>query len=107
MEFQQRGSPHIHALFWVNGAPQYEQNTNEEIIHFVDEYITCKNDQSYEMRELVNLQTHRHAKTCKKGGHKICRFNFPLPPVPRSMILDPFKETHFKEHELKEMKKTL
>ena len=41
----------------------------------------------------------------KKGGHKICRFNFPRPPVPRSVILEPLKETHFKEDELKEMKK--
>ena len=23
VEFQQRGSPHIHALFWVKDAPQY------------------------------------------------------------------------------------
>ena len=57
------------------------------------------------MRELVNLQTHRQAKTCKKGGLKICRFNFPLPPVPRSMILEPLRGTHFNEDELKEMKK--
>ena len=61
VEFQQRGSPHIHALFWVRDAPQYEQNTNEEIIHFVDKYITCKNDHSDEIRELVNLQT----QTCE------------------------------------------
>ena len=72
----------------MKDAPQYKQNANDEIIHFVDKYITCKNDQSDEMREL-------HAKTCKKGGDKICRFNFPLPSVPRSMILEPLKETHF------------
>ena len=30
---------------------------------------------------------HQHAKTCKKKGHKICRFNFPLPPMQRSVIL--------------------
>ena len=107
VEFQQRGSPHIYAFFWVKDEHQYEQNAIEEIIHFVDKYITCKNDQSDEMRELVNLQTHRHAKTCKKGGHKICRFNFPLPPVPRSEILEPLKETHFKEDELKENEKIL
>ena len=90
----------------MKNAPQCEQNANEEIIHFVDKYITYKNDQSDEMRELVNLQTHRHAKTCKKkGGHNVCRFNFHLPPVPRSMILEPLKETYFKEDELKEMKK--
>ena len=23
VEFQQRGSPHTHGLFWVKGAPQY------------------------------------------------------------------------------------
>ena len=90
----------------MKDAPQYEQNANEEIIHFVDKHITCKNDQSNEMRELVNLQTHRHAKTCNKGGHKFCRFDFPLPPVPRSMILEPFKETH-ERNPLKEMRKTL
>ena len=44
-------------------------------------------------------------RSVKKGGHKIFRFNFPLPPVPRSMILEPLKETHFKGDELKEMKK--
>lgn len=87
MEFQQRGSPHIHVLFWGRDTPQYEQNTNKEIIHFVDKYTTCKNYQSDEMRELFNLQIHRYAKTCKKGGHNICRFNSPLPPVLRSMTL--------------------
>lgn len=28
----------------------------------------------------------------KKTGHKICRFNFPLPPMPRTMILKPLEE---------------
>lgn len=57
------------------------------------------------MRELVNLQTERHAKTCKKCGKTICRFNFPLPPMPWSMIQEPLKETHLEEDELKELKK--
>ena len=53
----------------------------------------------------MNVQTHRHEKTCKKMVTNICRFNFPLPTVPRSMILEPLIETHFKEDKLKEMKK--
>jgi hypothetical protein len=36
---------------------------------------------------------HRHAKTCKKKGNKICRFNFPLPPMPRTMILQPLDDS--------------
>jgi len=72
VEFQQRGSPHIHALFWVKGAPTYGKAPDDTVLHFVDKYVTCKNSQSDEMKDLVNLQLHRHAKTCKKLGHNFC-----------------------------------
>ena len=81
VEFQQRGSPHIHALFWVKGAPAYGKAPDDTVVHFVNKYVTCINCQSDEMKDLVNLQVHRHAKTCKKLGHNVCRFNFPLPPM--------------------------
>jgi hypothetical protein len=32
VEFQQRGSPHIHALFWVKDEPQYEKISNDDIV---------------------------------------------------------------------------
>ena len=32
VEFQQRGSPHIHALFWVKDAPQNEKSSNDTIV---------------------------------------------------------------------------
>ena len=36
----------------------------EEIGDFVDKYITCANDELLDdMKNLVNLQMHRHAKT--------------------------------------------
>ena len=35
----------------------------------------------------------------------MCRFNFPLPPMPKSMILEPLKESHFDEDELNRIKK--
>ena len=105
VRFQQRGSPHIHGLFWVKQAPKYEKNPNEEIVAFVDEYITCqKPDSSSEMEDLVNLQMHRHAKTCKRAGHKICRFNFPLPPMPKTMILTPVENPCFDEEIQKKVK---
>ena len=68
VEFQQRGSPHIHALFWVKGAPAYGKASDDTVVHFVNKYVTCINSQSDEMKDLVNLQVHRHAKTCKKLG---------------------------------------
>ena len=42
VEFQQRGSPHIHGLFWVEGVPQYGKSSEEEIVSFIDKYVTCQ-----------------------------------------------------------------
>ena len=88
VEFQQRGSPHIHGIFWIKNAPEYGKDCDEDIIKFVDSYVSCKAD-SDDLSNLVNLRRHKHSKTCKKRGHPICRFNFPLPPMPKTMILEP------------------
>ena len=92
VEFQQRGSPHIHGLFWIKNAPEYGTDCDEDIIKFVDSYVSCKAD-SHDLSDLVNLQRHKHSKTCKKRGHAVCRFNFPLLPMPRTMILEPLSDT--------------
>jgi len=104
VEFQQRGSPHIHALFWIKNAPQYETVSNDTIAEFVDKHVTCHNDTSDDMTELMNLQIHKHAKTCKKNGQKICRFNFPLPPMPHTVILQPLDISSYDESEQKTIK---
>ena len=93
IEFQQRGSPHVHMLLWIKNAPTAESNSNEEISHFVDKYMTCKKDlvDSY----LINYQTHRHARTCMKKNKPVCRFNFPIPPMPCTTVLCPLEEKDF------------
>ena len=65
VEFQQRGSPHIHMLVWIENAPTLEKNPEEEIVQFVDKHITCSADDA-ESAHLVELQTHKHSKTCRK-----------------------------------------
>ena len=106
VEFQQRGSPHIHMLVWIKDAPQYGENSDDEITDFTDKFITCSNvtdDDNF--ANLINYQMHRHAKTCKTKGKCICRFGFPVPPMPRTMILQPLQmdtgettEETLKEH---------
>ena len=91
VEFQQRGSPHIHMLVWVENAPTLETNSEDEIVQFVDQYLTCSAEEN-ETLELVKLQTHKHSRTCRKKGKPICRFGFPLPPLPRTMLLYPLEE---------------
>lgn len=56
------------------------------------------------MKHLVNVKMHRHAQTCKKQGNKICRFNFSLFSLPRTMILEPLTESTLGEDELEEVK---
>ena len=106
VEFQQRGSPHIHGLFWIKNAPEYSKDSDDDITKFVDSYVSCSAD-SDELTDLVNLQRHRHSKTCKKKGHSACRFNFPLPPMPRTMILEPLSETDLEENAADKLKKDL
>ncbi|CAB4033744.1 Hypothetical predicted protein, partial [Paramuricea clavata] len=102
----QRGSPHIHGLFWIKNAPEYGKDSKEDITNFVDSYVSCKAD-SDDLTELINLQRHKHSKTCKKRGNAVCRFNFPLPPMPRTMILEPLSETDLDENVADILKKAL
>ena len=91
VEFQQRGSPHIHTLVWIENAPTLETNSEEEIDQFVDQYLTCNTDNE-KTASLVGLQSHKHSRTCRKKGKPVCRFGFPLPPLPKTILLYPLEE---------------
>lgn len=90
IEFQQRGSPHVHMLVWIKDAPTVQKTTYEEVAEFVDKYITC--DAQSADPHLINYQTHRHARTCMKKNKPICRFNFPIPPMPYTAVSSPLEE---------------
>ena len=90
VEFQQRGSPHIHMIVWIENAPKFNVNTNAEITAFVDEFLQCCVDDQ-EMKHLTDIQIHKHSRTCRKKVDKICRFGYPLPPLPCTMVLDPLE----------------
>lgn len=90
IEFQHRGSPHVHMLAWVKDAPSIENSTPEEVIGFINDKITCQiptDDPS--LAELVStVQTHSHSVACRKHG-KSCRFSFPRPPLKSTMVFTP------------------
>ncbi|XP_053378668.1 uncharacterized protein LOC128548229 [Mercenaria mercenaria] len=79
IEFQQRGSPHVHAILWVENAPKPSDDSGK-ISNFVEQYV--KANLPNEDEELLNLveslQTHTHTATCKKKGGS-CRFGYPKP----------------------------
>lgn len=41
VEFQNRGSPHLHGLFYIQNSPIYEEAFLEEVTKFIDKFITC------------------------------------------------------------------
>lgn len=89
VEFQQCGSPHVHCLFWIENAPVIDKNTDEEVIQFIDKYVTCElPSHDYTLLDIVtSVQQHskRHSKTCKKKN-PFFRFNFPRPASARTFI---------------------
>ena len=66
-------------------------------------YVTCSGDTS-ELGDLINLQTHKCAKTCKK---KTKNFSFPLYPLPKTLILPPLDQVGLDTSELNSMKENL
>ena len=93
VEYQQRGSPHIHMLIWLEGAPVFGVDKDEDIVAYIDSIITSrKPDNNTELHKLVSRQTHRHSHTCRKQRGKICRFNYPQPPMRSTKILYPLEE---------------
>ena len=103
VEFQQRGSPHIHMLIWIKDVPKFRVNPDAHVIHYIDSIITCAKptDDRQELKELVNRQYHNHSRTClKKRNCNICRFNYPQPPMRETVILYPLN------HELDKDKKS-
>ncbi|CAG7824817.1 unnamed protein product [Allacma fusca] len=73
VEFQNRGSCHVHSLTFLGNAPAV--NT-PEYIELIDANISCSI--SSENGHLARkYQSHRHTATCFKGEKTDCRFGFP------------------------------
>ncbi len=80
-------------LTWLENSPVFGVDKDEEVIAFIDQIITCrKPDSDPKLLELVNRQTHRHSHTCQKISKKVCRFNYPQPPMRSTQILYPLDD---------------
>ena len=85
IEFQMRGSPHLHALIWTEDCPKLTSETKEAYIEFIDD--------NPELHNLVNFyQKHTHSKTCRKFKNIKCRFNFGQFFTNRTIIAEPLSD---------------
>ncbi len=94
VEFQARGSPHIHLLVWVKDAPEFENDSDQVVCDFIDRYITCQlpdptgDPELHQIVTEVQLHSRNHSKSCKKGN-ALCRFVFPKLPESNTTITRP------------------
>ena len=70
VEFQVRGSPHVHCFLWVANAPVLTLKNKEEYEGFVDQIVNAflpDRNENPELHDLVKLyQLLRHSRTCRK-----------------------------------------
>ena len=60
-------------------------NTDEDVCSFIDQYVKCSIPEEEELAQLVTkVQKHRHSATCRRHGK--CRFHYPRPPSPETII---------------------
>ena len=111
-EAQFLGSLHIHLIIYVQNAPSIEKSNTSDILDFIDKTISCSRllpdipgiDIPDSLRNLPQLrQLHRHTDTCYKGNRNKCRFNFPIPPMRKTVLLHPLEVSdtelrHYKQN---------
>ena len=96
VEFQVRGSPHIHSFIGILNAPKLSKETKDEYIQWIDSIIRTDMPNSVSEKELFELvktfQVHRHSKTCREYRNDKCRFNFGKIFTERTIVAEPLPE---------------
>ena len=99
IEYQQRGSAHVHCVLWIKDAPVIGKNTTEEVQQYIDKVMTCGKPDSTKSPTLSQLvskfQVHKCNSYCQKSYkhngkfYKKCRFGFPRPVKETTELNDP------------------
>ena len=92
VEFQQRGSPHIHMLVWIKDSPKYGYDDEQHVIDYVDKIASSSANVPGPSEKYLAMQRHKHSRTCRKGSKAECRFGIPFPPMRETVILKPYNE---------------
>ena len=96
IEFQMRGSPHLHALIWTSDCPKLTNDTKDEYIAYIDQHVQAylpDKETDPQLYDLVKTyQRHNHSKTCRKYKNVTCRFNFGQFFTNKTVVADPLSE---------------
>ena len=80
VEFQVRGSSHIHSFLWVLNAPNLTKDNIDEYVRFMDaiikSYVPDINENPELHKLVTTYQIHFHSKSCQKYKNQSCRYYF-------------------------------
>ena len=114
VEFQARGAPHLHCLFWIENAPRLDTHSHDDIVEFIDKYISGRlpnetdDPELHEIVTSVQMHSPNHSASCRKGKtKKKCRFNFPKPCCPETFIVEPMDSNDDKRSSSEKLLKQL
>ena len=72
------------------------QEDTSSLANFIDGFITVTTNKQIVGEDVAmavkEVNQHKHSKTCRKHGTK-CRFNYPKPPSPHTIITQPVQES--------------
>ena len=80
VEYQFRGSLHMHSFLWMHNPQALDSGNIENYIKYLDATIQCYLPDESEDKELHDFvkkyQTHRHSKSCKRYQNNPCRYHY-------------------------------
>lgn len=82
VEFQNRGSPHMHMFFWIEIFSEI-YNNQEKLMSYIDQVISTSSSNQY----AAKFQVHSHSEYCLKKLGK-CRFGFPYRNCSKTKLLN-------------------
>ena len=113
VEWQIRGMPHIHGVFWLKECEIKEfvdKNSgnlicNQKLIDdIIDKWVSVSlENENPQLNQVVkDVNCHKHTQSCRKYKNQKCRFNFPRFPSDRTRFSNPLPDD-LSEDERKEM----
>ena len=97
VEFQVRGSPHIHSFIWILNAHKLTKFKIDEYARWVEDIERSDLPDSINEPILFKLvktcQIHHDSKTCRKYRNEKCRFHFGKFFRTRTIIAQPLEDS--------------
>merc|ERR1712130_593965 len=94
----------VKAFQKLKKSQKLEKDDTSCLVKFIDSFMTVSTAESIVGKDVAKavreVNQHKHSKTCRKYGGD-CRFNYPKPPAPFTMVVQPLVDSDCKRRNKK------